>query len=470
MFEAGSTTSYLSRAGSPIVGTASALGGPVVILRLSGRGLEKFFGLFSKVPDPGSFALTEILDPDTHTVLDKALVLRFQAPHSFTGEDVIEIQAHGVSQVVHSAIELIQKHGALPALPGEFSFRAVLNNKMSLQQAESLNLSMSGDAIAKEDAQELLNLPSFAQDSFAAELRHCVDSCVRARARVEAAIDFSEAEVEQAQDVQAAEILIQVALEKIRVFADRFERFANAANESKVAIVGEPNAGKSSLLNLLAGGNRAIVSKTAGTTRDVIEVRLRLPSGRRATILDTAGIRNSESEIESAGIELGLEAAKSADALIWVRPAHVTESEMATRQIYELKKDKRCVEIFSHIDLVKTPPPEQQLAGYDLSKPSRRNEEVFSIIEQLLTLDPTDKLKKPDSRVHVLIVSRRQRDLMRLVEIELTDALAALRGHRPLELCGENLKHAEGLLKRCIGQDLGESAIQAIFEQFCLGK
>jgi len=284
----------------------------VSVIRVSGAEAvdlcSKFLGC---LPDVGQFRLRPF--KDNGQIIDHVLALRFQAPHSFTGEDVIELHCHGSPAVVKAVLAALSETGrARMAEPGEFTRRALENNKLDLAQVEGL-----GDLInAETEAQRRQ-----ASRVFLGHLGKLVEEwrqyLLRATALIEVTIDFADEEVPTdvtpevqgliTQVVQSLDVEIAGSLvaERIR---DGFE----------VAIIGAPNAGKSTLLNAISGRDIAITSEIAGTTRDVIEVRLDL-GGLPVTLLDTAGIRDSTDTIESIGVERAIDRAKSADLRVFLK-------------------------------------------------------------------------------------------------------------------------------------------------------
>ncbi len=447
------TTQYFLRRGSPIIAPATALGGPVAILRISGRDLSIYNSLFSKPPVLGQVTYTKVAD------LDKAVVLFFKAPHSFTGEDVLEIQCHGVPALLNSITEAFQKVGASLALPGEFSFRALLNEKMTLEQAEALNAALSDSSLNVDWAKRLVGLSSLGEAASREQIQRALKNIAIARGRVEAAIDFSEAESEQASEVRAAQGLVEDALVSVESLLSSYQNFSKHKSGLRLVILGSPNVGKSTLLNILAGGDRALVSDEAGTTRDFVDAQVRLRSGLQITAIDTAGIRFGEDvgRVEKAGVDRALLLADEVDAIIHVKRFGDSSSSVDLSQI-----KIPILEIFSHGD------QSESLKRANIFNLLSEQSKVIGFVERWVseTLVPNEG----QSRSTEYWISARQAVLMESAATALRESLAALSEDLPIELCGQTLLDAEGHLRMSIGDRASDQYIGEIFSQFCLGK
>lgn len=446
---------YFLRRGSPIIALATAQGGPVAILRISGRDLSIYNRLFSKPPVPGSVTYTKVAD------IDKAVVLSFKAPYSFTGEDVLEIQCHGVKALLDSLVRLFEENGVQQALPGEFSFRAVMNQKMTLEQAEALNMALSDSSLSLGWARKLVGLSKLGEDASKERIEWALKKISVARGRVEAAIDYPEAEAEQETEVQAAKTLVEEALRSVELLLTSFENFTKHKSGLRLLILGSPNVGKSTLLNLLAGGERALVSDEAGTTRDFIDAQWRLRSGIRVTTIDTAGIRfgNDVGKVEEAGIRRALMLAEEVDAVLLVKRV----GEQTPSIDPALLKTPHLV-IQSHADLMGSPKNRDPNQFDFLNEPQKVLEYVESWVSSLVA---QPSLSRDQAEYWI---STRQSVVMESAAKALREALLALNEQIPIELCGQSLLEAESHLRASIGEKVSDQYIGEIFSQFCLGK
>jgi tRNA modification GTPase len=451
-----SATDYFRRAGSPIAALATAPGGPVAVLRVSGRDLSFLKPLLGELPAAGTFRYQKLKSAkDSSKVLDEVLVLGFMTPHSFSGEDVVEIQGHGVASVVEEILGEIVALGARPALPGEFSFRALLNGRMSLAKAESLQSAFLIDGLDAQPASRLLSVPPSAEGELERRLSRCLEDLSAARGRIEAAIDFSEAEQEQAQDIASALSRVAAVRDSLAGLLSSYSNFCRNAGEAKVALIGPPNAGKSTLLNLLAGGKRALVSSEAGTTRDVIEAKVRTPAGRTLRFLDTAGLRTEATGLEAEGMALGMEAAEGAQVVVVVRSALTPDLAVP------LRSQSPIIDIFSHGDLLRTPGSATNV--FDFKGSSDR-------VASYLLSRCDDILSQGSRELPDVLISKRQEGHLLQIQRGLTEASECLEGRRPLELAGDALRFCEEQLRMSLGQGVSDDYIGQIFTQFCLGK
>lgn len=457
-----STLDYFKRRGRAIAAPATPTGGPVAVVRVSGSDLSFLESLLGSLPEAGTFSLRKIefQNPRGENLREKALVLRFRAPNSFTGEDVIEIQGHGVTNVVTEIIEEICRRGASPALPGEFSFRAVLNNKMTLIEAEALQTALSTEGLGASWAANFLDVQASAAVGLHERFEGALARLASARGRVEAAIDFPEAEAEQAADIASAQAKVKEVWSSLQALLTTFENFSAGAGAPIIAICGRPNVGKSTLLNLLSGGERALVSALPGTTRDIVEISYRLPSGRRIRLLDTAGLRefgklaSPHDELEARGISLGRDAiAKSSAVVLLERSGE--DSGLAPELAL-----KPLIRLFSHADEALQPPKE---GSFDLRNQAAA---VKNWLDRRMDAILGENLAPSAD----FVISRRQAELMKSALRELQVVDECLRGQAPLEVAGTHLRRVEELLKRGLGRDVGDEYIGEIFSQFCLGK
>ncbi|MBR0668065.1 tRNA uridine-5-carboxymethylaminomethyl(34) synthesis GTPase MnmE [Roseomonas hellenica] len=279
----------------------------VAVLRISGPATGPILtALAGPLPTPRFASLRRLRMPDSEEILDRALLLWFPTPRSYTGEDAAELQLHGGPAVIAGVAESLVALGARPAEPGEFTRRAFLNGRMDLTEAEGI-----ADLVAAETAGQRRQALAQVEGALAARVAGWSHGCARLLAHQEAAIEFADDDLptDLSSRARVGAASLRAELEKHLADGGRGERLRDGLS---IAILGAPNAGKSSLLNALAGRDAAIVSARAGTTRDVVEVRLDL-AGIPVILADTAGLREAAEDIEAEGIRRALARAEAAD-------------------------------------------------------------------------------------------------------------------------------------------------------------
>lgn len=444
-----------------IVAAATAPGrGGVAIVRISGPKAPELGGIIAgELPPPRRAAFVRFLDADKQPI-DAGFILFFPAPRSYTGEPVVELHGHGGPVVVESLIARAVELGARRAQPGEFTQRAFLNDKLDLAQAEAVaDLIDAGSREAARAAMRSL------QGEFSAMVQGLTDAVADLRAYVEAALDFPEEEIDFLADRELAR-----RLESIR---DHFAAVEEAAGQGRllregmsVVIAGRPNAGKSSLLNRLAGYDAAIVTPVAGTTRDVLRERIHL-DGMPLHVLDTAGLREAGDLIEEEGIRRAQAEMARADRVLFVVDAAADPAGAAYREERaRLPADVPVTLVFNKCDLAAGVPLADTTSG-----PPR-------IALSALTGQGLDALRshlKSCMGYHSLdsgTVSARGRHL---------DALARARAHaetaarelaerRAGELVAQELRDAQQALAEITGEYTSDDLLGRIFSSFCIGK
>ncbi len=402
------------------------------------------------VPDARRAVVRKIIEPDTGAVIDQAMVLWFPGPHSFTGEDCFELHVHGGRAVVAGVLAALGKLSGLRlAEPGEFTRRAFENGKLDLTQAEGL-----ADLIdAETDGQR-----SQAVRQMGGALRRAADDwrghLIKAMALMEAAIDFSdEADVSRAAVDQAAS-LIRDLIPKLQMALGDGRRGELLRDGFAVAILGAPNAGKSSLLNALSRRDVAIVSDEAGTTRDVVEVRMDL-GGIPVLFMDTAGIRNAPGKVEQEGIRRALARALDAPLVLWVIDAMAPVLQLPG----ELEdRAKSVLRVLNKVDAGPL------MTGYDRAISTVTGAGMGELIDDIAqrAAQATGAHESPlITRVrHRTAIEQALSDCQAFVEGQLVDA----------ELRAEDLRRAAYALGRLTGRVDVEDVLGEIFGQFCIGK
>lgn len=395
-------------------------------------------------------------------VIDEGLVLYFKAPHSFTGEDVIELQGHGgvilQNQLLARAFEL----GAKQATAGEFSYRAFENDKLDLLQAEAI-----ADAIDATSEAAASSAMRSLTGEFSHKINALLEALIHLRLHVEAAIDFPDEE-----DVDfLADGAIESQLGKVRAQIDHVLATAKQGQLLRdgihVVLAGRPNAGKSSLLNKLAGQERAIVTEVAGTTRDTLQETIVL-NGLTIHLTDTAGLRSTEDKVERIGIERAKEAIKQADVLMMVYDLTADVSPMALAEdlFGLLPKPERLMLIGNKRDLYKQPLTDvENVEGYEQINVSCETSAGIEVLIEKLC----DKVgfHPPENS---LIARTRHIDALKRTAKHLQDAQVQLVEYQAGELVAESLRLAQMSLGEITGEFSADDLLGKIFGSFCIGK
>ena len=438
-----------------IVAIATAFGrAGIGIVRISGPGASAIArGVLGTVPAARHAELRTFRDADGEA-LDTGLALWFTAPHSFTGEDVLELHGHGGSVVLDLLVARCLALGARLARPGEFSERAFLNDKLDLAQAEAVaDLIDAGSAAAARAA-----VRSLAGD-FSARVHALEAGLVALRVHVEASIDFGEEDIERLDQAGIATRLgaLEADFEALMASA----RLGRMLQEGcTVVIAGRPNAGKSSLLNALAGHDAAIVTDIPGTTRDVLRERIDL-DGLPMLLLDTAGLRASADPIEAEGIRRAQEALTRADHVLYLADrSDIAALQAIDADVAALPGGPGVTIVLTKVDLA---PADAAAAGVPVSTRTGQGLDVLrAALKAALGYRPADGGT----------LSARRRHLEALVRsrAHLTAAADQLREHGGAELVAEELRLAHASLGDVTGRFTSDDLLGQIFASFCIGK
>ena len=436
-----------------IVAAATPPGtGGVGIVRISGDRVERIArAMLGGLPEPRTATYRSFRNAAGERV-DVGLALYFPAPASFTGEPVLELHGHGGPVVISQLVDAVVDLGARPADPGEFSKRAFLNDKLDLVQAEAIaDLIHSGTAQAARAALRSLS------GAFSQAVNELADKLARLRTHVEAAIDFPEEEIDFLSD--------DALQHRIEDCAASFEALRAAAGQGRVlrdgfqvVIVGKPNAGKSSLLNLLSGQDAAIVTEVAGTTRDVIREQIDV-DGLAVELVDTAGLRNDPDRIEAEGIRRAREALGNADAVLWIQD--VTDQEPDEPR-ENLPEGVPVTIVHNKIDLSGDEPGVVDGEVY-LSAETGRG--VVALRQRI------GELAGYENRGEGAFTARRRhvRALQRAAE-HFDAGRLALDETRAGELLAEELRLSQQALGEITGAVTADDLLGKIFSEFCIGK
>lgn len=446
-----------SRPASPpdtIAAIATAPGrGGIGVVRVSGAGLGAFaLALCGRAPRPRTAHFTRFLDEHERPI-DEGVLLYFAAPASFTGEDVIELQGHGGPVVMQMLLERCLQLGARVAEPGEFTRRAFLNGKLDLAQAEGVaDLIEASTAAAARSAVRSLS------GQFSEEVHRITDALIDLRMLVEATLDFPEEEIDFLERARAMPRLegVREALEGV---LDRARQGALLRSGLNVVLVGAPNVGKSSLLNQLAGEERAIVTDVAGTTRDALRETIQI-EGIPLHIIDTAGLRDTEDRVERIGIERTWREIARADVIL-----HLVEAGVATEVDLDesLPQGVERIVVANKIDLVGLPPGRVDAGGRVRLQVSARSGEGVELVRQELLRIAGWHAHGED------VILARERHLLALREA-LRHVEAAGTQLGALELFAEELRLAQEELGTITGEFSADDLLGVIFSRFCIGK
>lgn len=399
--------------------------------------------------------------------LDMGIALYFPAPHSFTGEDVLELQAHGGPVLLDLLLKRVMALGARLARPGEFSERAFLNNKMDLTQAEAI-----ADLIDSASEQAARNALRSLQGVFSDKIAALVADIIRLRVYVEAAIDFPEEEIDFIGDGKVAGDLRQIIAD-LQVVRDQANQGAILTEGMTVVIAGKPNAGKSSLLNALSGRDSAIVTDIAGTTRDVLREHIQI-DGMPLHIIDTAGLRASHDRVEQEGIRRAwVEIEKADRILLVVDSSESTDtdpkilcSELGEDIARQLPQRTNITVVHNKCDLTATPPDLLQPTSTPVIRLSAKSGEGIELLRQHLK----DCMGYRGSGEGGFTARRRHLAALERAGAYLQAGQLQLSAYGAGELLAEDLRQCQNALGEITGEFSADDLLGAIFSSFCIGK
>ncbi len=430
------------------------------MIRISGRQLAKLAeAILGELPKPRYAYLSQFHDTDGQ-IIDQGIALFFPAPHSYTGEDVLELQGHGGSAVMDLLLSRCLAAGARLAQPGEFTLRAYLNNKIDLIQAESV-----ADIIEASTHEAARCAINSLKGHFSSRIEELVSLLIRLRMLIEATLDFPEEETDNLQTLQIIEKLehIRVLLEQIFLAAQQ----GNLLQEGiRIVLMGAPNVGKSSLLNQLTQEEAAIVTEIPGTTRDTIQ-RTIFIAGMPVHVIDTAGLRETDDVVEQKGIERTLAAIK--DATMVLRLIDSSRSCIAEDSVQNaIPVGKPYITIFNKIDLVNENPRIEEQEGNGAIYLSAKTGAGIELLRKKILEIAGWRFNQAGEGVFMA----RQRHLEALKEAKryLDNAQSFTQGEYQLELLAEELKLAQNVLSSITGQFTADDLLGEIFSHFCIGK
>jgi len=400
-----------------------------------------------------------IVQPETGQTLDEALVLLMQAPRSYTKEDVIEFHCHGGIIPVQQVLQLCLELGARLAKAGEFTMRAFLNGRLDLAQAESV-AELVGARSPLASKMALAGLEGKLSKSIESIRSVCLDILTEVEARIDFEDDLPPLDEQGIKD-QIAQVLLKV--KQILSTAEQGELLRQGL---KVAIVGRPNVGKSSLLNAWSRSDRAIVTDLPGTTRDIVESQL-VVNGIPIQVLDTAGIRESSDQVERLGIARSQQAAQRADLILFTIDAQVgwtNEDELIYQQIKEFplillinKIDIACQNYLESLPSVKK----------IVEMAAAKNQGIENLERAILDYVELDSLTASNLEI---AINQRQSAALTTAQISLEQVQQTIENQLPLDFWSIDLRSAITALGEITGQEVSESLLERIFSRFCIGK
>lgn len=450
------------------ISTAPGIGG-IGIIRMSG---EDSFKILDKIFKPKTYQPIEKIKgytikygniEDNGEIIDEVLVSYFKAPKSYTTEDMCEINSHGGNVIVKKILEICLKNGANLAEPGEFTKRAFLNGRIDLAQAESVI-----DVINAKSEKEVKSGVKQLEGFLSKEINDIKQEILDVLVNIEVTIDYPEYDTPEVQEKEILNMLESVN-KKLNKLEKSFDNGKIIKEGIKTAIIGKPNAGKSSLLNAILKENRAIVTDIEGTTRDTIEEFVTI-KGIPLKLVDTAGIRDAKDEVEKIGIEKSIEEAKDADLIIAIFDSskELTHEDL---EILELIKNKQVIILLNKSDLKSVINEDDKRlteVTQNIIKISALNkngiEDIYEKIEEMFNLDEINLDNE------ILITNVRHKNIISMAIENVKKANEALKIDMPIDIITIYIKEILEDLGEITGEVVTEDVINEIFSKFCLGK
>jgi tRNA modification GTPase len=447
--------------------TAPAKSG-VAVIRISGENAfeiaERVFRPRKKGDwKPGKMKYGSLLNREGKSI-DSILAVRFKAPNSYTGEDLVELHCHGSPAVINSALSTIYSIGARPAKAGEFTKRAFLNGKLDLIRAEAV-----GDLIDAQTENAAINAAAQVEGALTREIGAIYDALADLLAHFHAVVDYPDEDIEDFGAENAVRIL-EDAAGKLERLADGYEKGKVLKEGIDCAIIGRPNVGKSSLMNALVGYDRAIVTPIAGTTRDIVEEYARI-GGVTLRLRDTAGIRRTEDFIENMGVERAVRTAEASSLVFVVVDGSVPLND-EDRRVLWTASGKRAILLINKSDLPRDESILQELKEWEdkfsfkLSISARTGEGLQVLEDAIRSLYALGDLK-PDG---TLITNARQEGACRSAAGLLRNASSALSAGYPPDMVLYDVEQGVERIGDILGKNTRDDVVERIFANFCVGK
>ncbi|MGE5195866.1 MAG: tRNA uridine-5-carboxymethylaminomethyl(34) synthesis GTPase MnmE [Anaerolineae bacterium] len=436
--------------------------GGIAVIRISGSEAlavaEKLFSGPVRRYQTHTAHFGKIIDSNGQTI-DEGLLLVMLAPKSYTGEDTIELHCHGGSLVTRKVLDRALEAGARAALPGEFTFKAFMNGKIDLSQAEAVQqLIAARSEMALSAAEEQL------RGSLSQKIKTFQKELVDIAAILEAWVDFPEEGLEFAS-MQEVIFQLESIREKMSLLSHSFHQGKMIHEGLSLCLVGSPNVGKSCLMNALLGHERAIVTDIAGTTRDVLEEDLHL-AGLHFKLVDTAGIRDTQEVVEQEGIRRTRQALEKADLILLVLDATAPVFDAKQEQLFHLSPPAKTILVWNKTDLAHPPLP--CFAGYPFVKISAKEKTGLENLQQ--AIEQVIWRKGPPSKEEVVVTKLRHKQALDRAVIAAGVLIEGLTQGVSPEFLSSDMRQVLQELGTIIGVDITEEILSAIFAKFCIGK
>ncbi|MDY4409088.1 MAG: tRNA uridine-5-carboxymethylaminomethyl(34) synthesis GTPase MnmE [Prevotella sp.] len=450
-----------------ICAIATPVGGAIAIIRISGSNAinitdEIFYTISGKKlidAQPNTIHYGHIKDNDT--TLDEVLVSIFKAPHSYTGEDSVEISCHGSKFILKQTLQLLIKHGCRQALPGEFTQRAFINGKLDLSQAEAV-----ADLIASTNSTTHSIAMGQLRGNFSNDLEKLREQLLKLTSLLELELDFSDHEdLEFADRTQLME-LTETIDTKITQLAKSFETGKAIKNGIPVAIIGKTNVGKSTLLNILVGEDKAIVSDIHGTTRDIIEDTTDI-NGVTFRFIDTAGIRNTTNVIEKIGIELTYKKISESTLILWIIDQMPTDNEI--NEMLKQCENKKLIVVNNKIDINNiTNQLKEKIKNTPIIGISAQNDTNINKLRDTIC----EIMNIPEiNENNTIVTSIRHFEALTAAHDAITRVIEGMKNQLPTDLLTIDLRICLHSLAEITGGEITpDETLSNIFKHFCIGK
>lgn len=434
------------------IATAPGTGG-IGVVRVSGKKTKEIAGRIIGELAPKRMAGMRTFTNAAGDSLDSGLTLYFEGPDSYTGEDVLELQGHGGPGVLRLILRACIEAGARLAQPGEFTQRAYLNNKLDLAQAESV-----ADLIGASSEAAVLSAHRSLSGEFSDRTEDIRRELIETRVFVEAAIDFAEEEIDFLKDESVKDRLSSI-LQSLGELRDSATQGNLLREGAKVVLAGEPNVGKSTLMNLLSEQETSIVTEYAGTTRDSIQRQI-IVGGVPMTVVDTAGLRKSDDPIESIGIQRTLDHLKDADVIVYMQDAG---NDADRQRLISDFEEAKSVIVLNKIDLMGREEGLDDQSGVPVIYLSAKTGAGLEILKKNL-------LEKVGARLSEEVPFMARERHLNALDRAVRHLSAALANIAIIEFCAEELRAAQDAISEITGEFVADDLLGQIFSSFCVGK